>query len=132
MANNSRNNLLSSFSSADYGLLEPHLKPVSLELRKNLERPNKRIDAVYFPEHGFASVVAKQANGKEAEVGLIGREGMTGTPVVLGDHRSPHAVYIQAAGDGQCMRAGDLRKAMRASPSLHAQLLKFVQTFVIQ
>ncbi len=132
MANNSRNNLLSSFSSDDYGLLEPHLKPVSLELRKNLERPNKRIDAVYFPEHGFASVVAMQPNGKEAEVGLIGREGVTGTPVVLGNHRSPHAVYIQAAGEGQCMPADELRKAILASPSLHGRLLKFVQSFVIQ
>jgi len=132
VANNSRNNLLSSFSSDDYGLLEPHLKPVSLELRKNLERPNKRIDAVYFPEHGFASVVAMQPNGKEAEVGLIGREGVTGTPVVLGNHRSPHAVYIQAAGEGQCMPADELRKAILASPSLHGRLLKFVQSFVIQ
>jgi CRP-like cAMP-binding protein len=132
MAGNSRNNLLASFSRADFGLLEPHLEPVTLELRKHLERANKRIDAVYFPEHGFASVVAMQANGKEAEVGLIGREGMTGTPIVLGDHRSPHAVYIQAAGDGQCMPAAELRKAMRASPSLHDRLLKFVQTFVIQ
>jgi CRP-like cAMP-binding protein len=94
MANNSRNNLLASVSSTDFGLLDPHLKPVTLELRKHLERANKRIDAVYFPERGFASVVAMQANDKEVEVGLIGREGMTGTPIVLGDHRSPHAVYI--------------------------------------
>ena len=132
MANNSRNNLLASFSSADFGLLEPHLEPVTLELRKHLERANKRIDAVYFPERGFASVVAMQGNGKAVEVGLIGREGMTGTPIVLGDHRSPHAVYIQAAGDGQCMPAAKLRQAIRASPSLHGRLLKFVQTFVIQ
>ena len=30
----------------------------------------------------------------EVEVGLIGREGMTGLPVVFGNHRSPHATYI--------------------------------------
>jgi hypothetical protein len=30
-------------------LLEPHLESVRLGLRKNLERPNRRIDAVYFP-----------------------------------------------------------------------------------
>jgi CRP-like cAMP-binding protein len=132
MANNSRNNLLASFSSADFGLLEPHLEPVTLALRKHLERANKRIDAVYFPERGFASVVAIQDDGKEVEVGLTGREGMTGTPIVLGDHRSPHAVYIQAAGDGHCMPATRLREVMRASPSLHGRLLKFVQTFVIQ
>ena len=82
MANNSRNHLLASLSSDDFALLEPHLAAVTLELRKNLERPNRRIEAAYFPERGFASVVARQANGKEEiEVGLIGREGMTGTPI---------------------------------------------------
>ncbi len=48
-----------------------------------------RIDA----ERGFASVVAIQSDKKEIEVGLIGREGMTGMPIVLGNHRSPHTTY---------------------------------------
>ena len=84
------NRLLASLSSNDFDLLEPHLQSVVLQVRKSLERPNKRIDAVYFPESGFASVVAIQSGGKEVEVGLIGREGMTGLPIVLGNHRSPH------------------------------------------
>jgi CRP-like cAMP-binding protein len=70
---------------------------VTLGLRKVLERPNKRIEAVYFRETGFASVVAVQRGGKEVEVGLIGREGMTGLPIVLGNHRSPHAIYYPGA-----------------------------------
>ena len=65
-------------STGDFDLLEPHLETVPLELRKSLERPNRRIQSVYFPEAGFASVVAVQSNGKQVEVGLIGREGMTG------------------------------------------------------
>ena len=133
MANNSRNHLLASLSSDDFALLEPHLEPVTLGVRKQLEQPNKRIMAAYFPEHGFASVVAKQANGKEEiEVGLIGREGMTGTPIVLGNHRSPHAIYIQAAGDGQCIRSTNLRGAIQVSRSLQSRLLKFVQAFGVQ
>ena len=63
-------------------------------------KPNKRIDAAYFPESGFASVVAVQSSKTEVEVGLIGREGMTGLAIVLGNHRSPHATYIQSAGTG--------------------------------
>ena len=128
----SSNRLLASLSSDDFNLLGPHLESVTLGLRKNLERPNRRIDAVYFPEAGFASVVAVQSNGKEVEVGLIGREGMTGLPVVLGDHRSPHATYIQAPGKGQCNPATELRKATQASISLRNSLLKFVQAFGVQ
>jgi CRP-like cAMP-binding protein len=128
----SGNRLLSSLSKADLGLLLPDLEAVSLDLRKVLERPNKRIDDVYFPDAGFASVVAVQPKQTKVEVGLIGREGMTGLPVVLGNHKTPHETYIQAAGHGQRLNATKLRKAMAASSSLQSLLLKFVQAFMVQ
>jgi CRP-like cAMP-binding protein len=128
----SSNKLLASLADGDLALLEPHLEFVTLGLRKSLERPDRRIDAVYFPEAGFASVVAVQSSGKEVEVGLIGREGMTGLPIVFGNHRSPHATYIQAAGTGTRMLATELRKAFQTSPSLRDSLLKFAQAFGVQ
>ena len=126
------NTLLLSLSSSDFDLLAPHLEAVTLGLRKMLEKPNWRIQDVYFPETGFASVVALQRNGKEVEVGLIGREGMTGLAIVLGNHRSPHATYIQVAGKGHSIPASQLRQAMQESPSLRDSLLKFVQAFGVQ
>ena len=128
----SENRLLASLSTDDFDLVGPHLESVTLGLRNSLERPNRRIDAVYFPEAGFASVVAVQSKGKQVEVGLIGREGMTGLPIVLGNHRSPHATYIQAPGTGKCIPATELRKATQTSLSLRDLLLKFVQAFGVQ
>jgi CRP-like cAMP-binding protein len=128
----SDNLLLASLSTDDFASLEPHLKAVKLGLRKSLEKPNRRIDAAYFPDAGFASVVAIQPNGKQTEVGLIGREGMTGLPIVLGDDRSPHAIYMQAPGTGRCIAAAELRKAIQSNPSLRDSFLKFVQAFGIQ
>jgi hypothetical protein len=121
----SNNRLLASLSTDDFDLLGPHLESVTLGLRKNLERPNRRIDAVYFPE-------AVQSNGKQVEVGLIGREGMTGLPIMLGNHRSPHAAYIQSPGMGKCIPATELRKATEISVSLRDSLLKFAQVFGVQ
>jgi CRP-like cAMP-binding protein len=66
------------------------------------------------------------------EVGLIGREGMTGLPVVLGDDRTPHSSYVQATGTAQCMPALDLANAMDKSRSLRDCLLKYVQAFGVQ
>ena len=128
----SSNTLLFSLSTSDFDLLAPHLEAVTLGLRQMLEKPDKTIEAVYFPKSGFASVVAIQRGGKEVEVGLIGREGMTGLPIVLGNHRSPHAVYIQSPGKGHCILAGELRQAIQASGSLRNSLLKFVQAFGVQ
>ena len=128
----SSNTLLASLADDDFDLLEPHLESVTLGLRKSLEKPNRRIDAVCFLEAGFASVVAVQSGGKEVEVGLIGREGMTGLPILFGDHRSPYATYIQAPGKGACMPAIELGKAFHASPSLRDSLLKFALAFGVQ
>jgi CRP-like cAMP-binding protein len=65
-------------------LLEPHLEAVDLPVRKPLEARKRRIDHVYFVESGFASVVANGTSKPSIEVGIIGREGMTGLAVVMG------------------------------------------------
>ena len=119
-------------SVADFTSLQPHLKPVPMALLKDMERPNQQIGTVYFMETGIASVVAVQPDETRVEVGLIGREGMSGMAVVLGGNQSPHATYIQVAGEGQRITAKELRKAMNASQSLHSLLLKFVQVFTVQ
>ena len=128
----SRNQLLAAMSAADFASLQPHLKPVPMALLKDMERPNQRIETVYFLETGIASVVAVQPDETRVEVGLIGREGMSGMTIVLGDDQSPHATYIQVAGEGQRITANELRKAMNASQTLHGFLLKFVQVFMVQ
>ena len=125
------NHLLASLSTDDLDLLQTHLEPVTLAVRKSLEKPNQRINAAYFPESGFASIVTIQFS-KQVEVGLVGREGMTGLPIVLGNYRSPHSTYMQAAGEGHCIRASDLREAMRESVSLRDSLLRYVQAFGVQ
>ena len=57
---------------------------------------------------------------------------MTGLPIVLGDYRSPHATYIQAAGVGLCISSKALREATQTNQSLRNSLLKYVQAFNVQ
>lgn len=114
----SRNNLLlSTLSNADFALVEPHLEPVDLPVRKVLEQKGKPFKTIYFPEDGFASVVAD--GRRPIEIGVIGREGMTGIALLLGGDRNDHDTYMQAAGHGHCMRTKDLREALNRSNSLH-------------
>jgi CRP-like cAMP-binding protein len=128
----SANHLLSQLSPDDLLLLQPNLKRVDLPLRKQLEQPNKPIDQIYFLESGFASVVADGSGDRGIEVGLIGREGMTGLPVLMGTDRSPHATFIQSAGEGLRISAGSLRKAMEARRSLHRTFLLYAHAFAMQ
>ena len=127
-----RNRLLAALLPADFALLQPHLRPVVLPLKKDLEWPNRLIQSVFFMEAGIVSVVAVQRDDTRAEVGLIGCEGMSGTAVALGGDQTPHSSYIQVAGKAQQISTRELRKAMKASASLHMLLLKFVQVFMVQ
>lgn len=126
------NRLLRSLSSSDIELLAPHLMTVVLRVPQDLERPNRSIHQVYFPDTGVASVVAINADGTRVEVGVVGCEGMTGVAVILGNERSPHSTYIQVAGRGMRIATADLRNAMGMSGSLRALLLRYVQTFMVQ
>jgi CRP-like cAMP-binding protein len=126
------NHLLSSLSSADFGLVEPHLEAVTLEPRRTLEDINKPITHAYFPSSGLASVVAKAPRGREIEAGIIGREGMTGINVVMGNDRSANHTYMQVAGHGQRLQVEHLRNAMEESLSLRNCFLHFAQAFMLQ
>lgn len=125
------NKILSSLAPADFDLLRPQLTRVDLPLRKSLEVANKKVDHVFFPERGFASVVAGK-RGHSVEVGLIGSEGMTGLAVVLGAGSSPNATYMQSAGDGWRLSSVGLRAAMDKSPTLRHVLLNFAHAFLVQ
>src|SRR5690242_421119 len=97
-----RNRLLAALPAADLNLLETNLQSVQLEKRRVMEAPNKPIDYVYFPETVIASVVAVCGREERIEIGLIGCEGMTGIPLLMDDHKTPHSTYVQV--EGQALR----------------------------
>src|SRR5689334_16440296 len=126
-----QNRLLSRLSASDFGSLKPYLDTITLVLRLPLEKPNKSIRHVYFLESGVASVVAVGAGDRNIEIGLIGREGMSGMAIIMGGGRSPHSTYMQVAGHGQRIEAEDLRRAMGKSSSLQLSFLRYAQAFAI-
>lgn len=127
----SKNRILSSLSAADKALLQPDLEPVTLTLRQVLEVPNKPITHSYFITYGLASVIAANSH-KRLEVGLIGCEGFTGLPIVLGNDRSPNETFVQVAGDALRISAEKLRQALPQSRSLERALLGFAHSFMNQ
>src|SRR5215213_522511 len=125
------NRLLSGLTPEDFGLLQPHLEPVPLELRHWLIEAKQPIQHVTFPEHGIVSILADTSQGR-IEVGLLGPDGMAGVPVVLGIERSPHGYMVQAEGEALRIAASDLRTALRHSPSLQAGLLRYAHALMVQ
>jgi CRP-like cAMP-binding protein len=128
----SQNKLLQALSAEDFALLQPHLSRVRLAVRDVLEARDQPIEQVFFLESAIGSNVASVDHDGEIEVGLFGREGMSGIPVVLGEDRWFQQCFIQVAGEGLRIGSDDLRQATRMSASLQQLLLRYVQAMMIQ
>jgi CRP-like cAMP-binding protein len=124
--------LLQCLSHRDLDILRPHWEPVDLRVRLNLERPDKHIERVCFPNTGIISVVAEVKGDQGIEVGVIGFEGMTGLPLLMGDDRWANNTYVQSSGEGVTIAADIFSKILQNRPSIHAVLLKYAKTFVMQ
>jgi CRP-like cAMP-binding protein len=132
--NQERNRILRCLSGQDLALLQPRLERVPLPFRKNLQPANRRIKAVYFIEAGLASVVAGNGDAmrRQAEVGVVGFEGMTGLALVHGSLRSPCEIFMQAEGEAQCISADNFCRAIEQSRSLLKCCLWYAHVFGVQ
>jgi len=128
----STNRLLNFLSPEDRKLLTPDLEQVDLETRHVLEQANQPIEHIYFLEDGIASMVGDSKTFGQIEIGIIGKEGVTGLYMILGSDQSPYETFMQVAGGGLRIETDKLRSAMDKSRTLHQLLLRYVQVFMIQ
>lgn len=128
-----KNRILGSLAQRDRELIEPHLEEVVLKFRQRIEAAGRKIEDIYFIDAGLATVVAVGGlERRQAEVAVIGYEGMTGVAVLLGALRSPHETFMQVEGHGRRIASRVLRDLMETSRSLSACLMRYVHTFAVQ
>lgn len=125
------NLLLNHLPVAEREQLLAEGKQVSLPLGSVLHEPGANQLHVWFPTSGVISLLYELTDGNSAEVGIIGRDGMLGLPVLMGDGRSPHRAVIQAKGaalrvDSQAIQAlFDSNASIRQAIQHYSQALSF-------
>ena len=129
---NTGNQVLTSLAPSDFALLRPHLEKIELPLRRQLELRNRPIEHVYFLESGLGSMVISAGANHNIEVGIIGREGMTGLTILLDVDRPTYETFVQTAGTAQRIATVKLREALDKSPALHRSFLRYAHTLVLQ
>ena len=121
-----RNGLLAALPPEDLARLRPRLTPVELPFDQTLYPADGAVDAVLFPEGGMVSLLATLEGGEQVEVGIVGREGLIGLPLVFGDDRSLVEARVQLEGTALRMDAAALRDGMGESAALRRVLLRYV------
>lgn len=120
-----RNHLLCSLNQQSLDRLQPALREVEFEVRTTLHPAGMPISTVYFPESGWASMIATLEDGDGAEVGLIGREGVVGLPVVLGADADGLEAMVQCSGTALALSSDALRQAIDQDGALRTILLRY-------
>jgi CRP-like cAMP-binding protein len=128
------NEILAALPPDEIGRLRPLLTRVRLANGQGLHEPGKPIGVVFFIESGFASMMAGTDDAASSiEVGLIGREGMTGLATLSGPDVVPfNRVMVQMPGAAYCMPAPALRDHAEAMPMLDLLLTRALAALMAQ
>ncbi len=127
-----RNHLLRRLKGSDYKLLEPHLTEVALPTGFLISNKKQAVPYVYFIERGMVSIVSSRANGKEIEIGIVGREGVTGVPALLGVEDAFCRSNMQTGGAAYRISTAALAECLRLSEGLRGVTNKYIHTYIVQ
>jgi CRP-like cAMP-binding protein len=126
------NRILSALPAEEYERISPRLKNVALSTGQVLYRPEEAIEHVYFPLSGTISITAVMSDGSEVEVGMVGREGMLGLPLVLGTDTAPLKALVQVPDGALRLRADLFMQELERGEGLRRLLLRYAQAFFVQ
>jgi CRP-like cAMP-binding protein len=127
------NDLLAALPREDYQSMARELEPVALTAGEVLCEPGERIRHVYFPDDGQISLLTVVVAGRRTlEVGLVGREGMVGVPLVLGAQASPVRAQVQGSGSALRMKAASFREALKRCQPLQHEVYRYVYVKLVQ
>jgi CRP-like cAMP-binding protein len=126
------NQILLSLPRNESEMLFPKLEFVRLKLHHILHEAGDRLGSGYFVNEGLQSVLSVQPDGKSVEVGLIGKEGFVGIPLVVGFRTSPTRVVTQSDGTAHRIDADALEQLLPRCPHLVRELHRFGQCLAMQ
>jgi hypothetical protein len=109
------NEILRALPLQTFNLIRPHLQFVDLKQHRILYEPHQKLKFVHFPNRGLISLV-----------GIVGRDGASGTALSAGVSRSALREVVQITGDGFRIRNEIFQKLIATHPELRAALNKYV------
>ncbi len=118
----SENLLLAKLPHKDYDHFLARCESVHLGFGDELDVPGAPIEYVYFPIDGFISLVMMIDSNSYLEIGLVGYEGMLGTPLMFGVDVAAFSAVVQVTGSALRMPATTFTREIQHSIVLHQRL----------
>lgn len=126
------NQILSALPQSEFQRLAPHLKTIEIASGDVLHEPYEPIREVYFPTRAMISLVSIMEDGSMTEIGLVGKEGMVGLPIVLGGKTAMSEAIVQISGTAVSLDADILHGEFQRGEELQRLLLLYTQALITQ
>jgi CRP-like cAMP-binding protein len=126
------NRLLLAVPDKEFRLIRPHLEFLDMPHHLSLHQPHWPVRFAHFPNQGLISLVVELKDGRSVEAGLLGNEGASGMPAVLGLKRSPLREIVQIAGEGFRVPVDTLTELLPSTPALREILSRYAAGLAMQ
>jgi CRP-like cAMP-binding protein len=120
------NRLIESLPVSDRRRLLGDCETVELAFADVLYTPGQPLRHIYFPTGSFISLIMPVDDSTALEVGLVGNEGMFGTPLALGVALSPMRAVVQGAGSALKMDAAAFGRELDRSAALRQRIDRYI------
>lgn len=125
------NRILAALPGGELERLRPHLQRVRLARGQTIIVPEKPIRDLYFPVNCLLSLVTTMEDGASVESGTIGREGMSGVPVLLDARQTTMPTFVQVPGEALRVRAEIVKTSYDAGGPLRTLLNRYIHTVIV-
>ena len=127
------NRLLAALPEAAYRRLLPDFEATTLRVGEVLFHKAGRLQYAYFPTSAVATLSYAVEEGRPmAKAWPVGREGVVGVSIFLGNGRREHNATVQVAGLAVRLPAAALMNEFRRAGMLQHLLLRYVFALVTQ
>lgn len=128
----SQNRFLNALSDDIQRRLFPHMELVPMPLGKVLYESGEVMRHVYFPTNSIVSLLYVMENGAQAEIAVVGHDGLIGMSLVMGGESTTSRGIVQSAGYAYRL----LGHRMKSEFSRHGDLLhltlRYAQALITQ
>lgn len=126
------NTILAAIADPEFERIEQSIELLSFDRGVVLFDQQEEISHAYFPRRAMISLVSVLSNGDMTEISIVGREGMVGLPLVLGDSTAGYQAIVQIPGDIYRIEAEVLQQEFCHTKTLHDLILRYTQAFIMQ
>jgi CRP-like cAMP-binding protein len=126
------NEILLKIPRSEFNSVFEKLELHAFPSRAILVEPGKPIENCYFLNEGVASIIHVMSDGRSVEVGLTGREGFVGLPVLVDYKTSPVRAVIQVEASGYKIGLKQFKTVLASCPVLQKLLSQYSQDLAVQ